>query len=96
METLLNKKVKLHFSTITTPNAIGIIINETPKTLTVKVTERTFEPKTNDRFPNRKWTDGQIEWFAEHIGFELKFWKDTMIEFGGKNKWQHWSINHII
>lgn len=93
---LVGKKVKLHISKITSPNAIGIITKETPKTLTVKVIKRTFEKKVNKSFPNFKWTKAQKEWWKDYVGFELKFWKDTMLEFGSSKNWNSWSINHII
>ena len=94
MENLTGKKIKLNFSTITSPNAIGLITKETPKTLTIKIIERTFEEKTNATFPNSKWSDGDKEHFSTCVGFERKFWKETGLEFGAN--WQSWSIGDLI
>jgi hypothetical protein len=91
---LVGKKIKLKFSLITSPNAIGLITKETPKTLTIKIIERTFEEKTNKTFPKSKWSDGDIEHFSERVGFERKFWKKTGLEFSAD--WGNWSIGDLI
>lgn len=92
MNSLINKKVKLHYCYITSPNAIGVVVKESPKTLTVKIVERTFEEKSNEAFPNQKWDAEHIEWFKVHIEFELKFWKKTMLSFGDGD----WLIHEIL
>ncbi len=96
MENLVGKNCVLHFSLITSPNAIGEIVKETPKTLTVRFTKRTFEEKTSSAFPNKKWSDSDKERFIDCIGFERKFWKETMFEFGSKESFGNWSIFEIL
>ncbi len=79
------KKVIFKIGTeyITTPNAIGKLVRETPSMWVIKITKRTFEPKSS-MTSTYKFTKTDKEYMKDAaVGKEKKFWKDSGKEVGG-------------
>lgn len=70
---------------ITQPNMIGEVISETPKTITLRVVELVFTPKSSIRWTH-KFTKGERQWFQGLKGQTRKFWRESGVEVGGTSK----------
>jgi hypothetical protein len=77
------KAIKINTPTIMTPNWIGEIIGETPKTITIKISKGIFTPKTSGTGLKHSFNTEKKEWFNQSIGREIKFWKKDGKEIGG-------------
>lgn len=66
------KEIKITTPTIMTPNWIGEIIGETPKTITIKIKRGIFTTKTSGTGLKHSFNNDAKEWFSQSIGREIK------------------------
>lgn len=82
----MNNLLKIGTPSITTPNYLGRIIKETPKTFIIELTSITFEDKSNFKHTH-KFSQDRIDYLKEGFKPRIKrFWKDNSKEIGGDMK----------
>ncbi len=82
----MKKTIKIATRFITQPNEVGEIIRETPKTVIVQVTKRTFNDKRSATGVIHKFTAGEREWFGGELNLQRRFWKESGNEIGGQTR----------
>ena len=76
------RRFKIGAQYITEPNMIGELVRETPRMFVLKITKRTFEPKSSATFTH-KFKANEREFYSKCFPYEKRFWKETGIEVGG-------------